>query len=422
MKSWLSPHQKNKSMAGEKQEGILGSTGRHGRVSVNKRPFRKARFIKESPDLISSASVVYEPPFLKCPYGEELFIKNPFWDMIPILNHALDETRIEKKCRVYAKRHGYGHTVKGLNSIMRATRPGLAGILNCHQLSSFDQAVLFGDLYIWYVVVDDLLEFIQRGCKSWDTFYEYDRLLAKICFEGFGFHIGTPGHALDSKIPITPHEVQGVQQVIAGLKDIMRRTATFCTSDLQYLDLCKAIECYVGGNAFESLQRTPEFAILPEDGDLRRYGQMRPGSVGQAISYEMALILRNIYVPRHLRNTDIFRESWNAGIDFIWKANDLIGYPKDIKKGNPINSVNILRLQRNISTDDARTIYNRQVYEPAVERLRRALDSETLLDRMRSELITDCHEQKVIRDAMECIASICWASFQWNMTVKRYVP
>jgi hypothetical protein len=149
---------------------------------------------------------------------------------------------------------------------------------------------------------------------------------------------------------------------------------------------------------------------------------MRFESIGQAISFELALILQCIYVPRHLRNTVLFKDAWNAGVDLIWKANDLIGCAKDNKVGNPVNSVNLLAMQRDQSLSEARNAYNVEVYEPAVQRFRRALNPETLAEKMHAQLIVHPHEQQVMRKALDCISHICWASLKWNRTVARYKP
>lgn len=305
---------------------------------------------------------------------------------------------------------------------MRITRPGLAGILNCSQHASASDAVLFGDFYIWYVMADDLLEMFQRGCTSWSLFDEYERLLSTLCFDGFGFSIGVPGKTCESPFPMTAEHRQQLGEIVAGLKDVMKRSASACSNNLQYLDLCIAVEKYVGANAFESLERTQVNAILHRDNGLVRYGQMRRESIGQAISFEVAFILRGIHVPRHLRNTTIFQNAWSTGIEFVWKANDLIGCARDAENNNPINAVNLFKAQRQLSDEEAQRMYSTEIYEPAVNRLRNALDPNTRSEKMRKEHIHDSREQAILEASLDCIAHICWASFNWNLTVARYVP
>ena len=363
-----------------------------------------------------------EPKMLVCPYGEKIKIKNPFWDATPLLNRKLDQSAIKQECVVNTMRIGYIKDSTRLDALMKVVRPELAAVLNSSKHATYSQAVLFADLYVWYIVADDLLESLQYNCTNRELFFEYEKLLSKICFEGFGFEIGVSGRARDSDFPKTPEQTERIQCVIDGIKDILKRAATACFNNLQFLDLCNVIEQYIGTNAFESLQRTQQDSCLKYDKDLKRYGQMRGYSIGQGMSIELALILQGIYVPRHLRKTSIFQEAWNASLEFIWKANDLIGCAKDAKKNNPINSVNLIRKQRGLSQDEARRVYNKEVFEPAAARLRHAFDPRTLASRMKKELIANKHDQQIISNALKCLWHINWASFKWNMTVARYVP
>jgi hypothetical protein len=330
------------------------------------------------------------------------------------------EEDVEARCLEFIRRHTLCATPAATERLLSATRPGLAGLLNCAPGACQEHVQIFADIYVWYVAVDDFLEPMQQEHCQWDDFVHYDWFLARMAFDSFGFSIRAPGQlSRHPTVQGNKSRLSQARRLCGALREILSRVAPFCVCDLQYLDLCRAIEGYTGANAFESLQYS-DWAVTSKEEGLMRYSEMRGESIGQAISMELALIFNRVYVPRHIRNTAAFKRLWDRGTEFVWKANDLIGSAKDWAAHCATNAVCLLGRKCGHSLAQAQRAYTADVLLPAVRRFREVLEPHALEGAMRAELITAEEERRILFLARRWIAHICWASYAWNCTVQRY--
>lgn len=361
------------------------------------------------------------------PWKDIFVTPNPFQELDSPFCSAFSEDEIDKHCRRFLDMYGYIGSSAKADKLMEKTRPGLAGILNCTDTSPREHVELFGDIFVWFVLCDDLLESFQPTHTQWSEFRRFEAHLARLAFDAFGFQVRssfrkTPlsapseGESKNMKVSLDKIDV-----LVAGLRDVLERAAELCICDLQYLNFCLAIEAFIGANAFEGLQRGNRNIIAGEN-NFRRYDQMRYESVGQCMSMELALILRGINVPRHVRNTLFFRKLFETGTELVWKANDLIGSMKDWLEGQPINGVCILARQRNISLRDAQIEYRDEIYLPAANKFRQLLNSTHAETAIQHEILDTPEEREIALSVLKTVGHICRASVLWNLEVGRYVP